>query len=88
MTRENDMFEDDNLLSESCNPSETQARPVKPDKESLDVEKKPSPPEPEISLSAHLGSDFNTRNIDMVSMEKKNSFPLHGVRNLYTDTFA
>jgi len=82
------MFEDDNLLSESCNPSETQARPVKPDKESLDVEKNTFSPEPEISLSARMASDFNTLNIDMVSMEKKTSFPLHGVRNLYTDTFA
>jgi len=85
---DDDMFEDDNLPSESCHPSETQARPVKPDKESLDVEKNTFSPEPEISLSARMASDFNTRNIDMVSMEKKTSFPLLGVRNLYTDTFA
>jgi len=49
-----DMFADDDLLSESRNPSETQAIPEKPGEESIDVEKKTFSPEREISFSARL----------------------------------
>ena len=49
------MFGDDDLLSESSNASEKQARPVRqPDEESVDIGNTTVSPEPEISFSARL----------------------------------
>jgi len=49
-----DVLGDDDLLSESSSPFDKQARPMKPDKESIDVGYTTIVPEPEISFSACL----------------------------------